>query len=152
MTAVNERLRVDLQGIDLVRLSEGLRLQAYPDPGTHGAPWTIGYGHTGPEVHEGLVIGQRQAEEWLMEDIASAERAVKRQVKVPLTQGQFNALVDFTFNLGELNLMRSTLLRLLNLGDYLGANGEFKRWVYAGGRVMDGLVTRRHREADLFDD
>jgi lysozyme len=110
------------------------------------------YGHTGPEVHEGLEIGQRQAEEWLMEDIASASRAVKRLVTVPLTQGQFNALVDFTFNLGALNLSRSTLLRRLNMGDYQGANAEFKCWVYSAGRVMDGLVIRRRREADLFDD
>jgi lysozyme len=152
MNSVNDKLCVDLQGIDLVRLSEGLRLKAYPDPGSHGAPWTIGYGHTGPEVHEGLEIDQSQAEEWLMEDIASASRAVKRLVTVPLTQGQFNALVDFTFNLGALNLSRSTLLRRLNMGDYQGANAEFKRWVYSAGRVMDGLVIRRRREADLFDD
>lgn len=150
MNASNEALELDLQAIDLVRVSEGLRLKAYPDPGSHGAPWTIGYGHTGPEVHDGLEIGQRQAEEWLMEDLGHASRAVKRLVTVPLSQGQFDALVDFTFNLGQGNFARSTLLQRLNTGDYHGANEEFKRWIYSAGRVMDGLVVRRRREMDLF--
>lgn len=151
MNAQNARLCMDQQGLDLLRQSEGLRLQAYPDPGTRGAPWTIGYGHTGPEVQAGLAIDSAQAEVWLQKDLARAEGAVKRLVQVPLTQGQFNALVDFAFNLGEGNLARSTLLRRLNQGDYAGAKREFQRWIYSAGQVLDGLVTRRQREADLFD-
>jgi lysozyme len=99
----------------------------------------------------GMTCTQEQAEQWLQEDIQSAADAVNRLVTVELTQQEFDALVDFTFNLGAGNLQSSTLLRLLNSGDYTGAAGEFDKWDRAGGQVLAGLLRRRQAEADMFD-
>jgi lysozyme len=140
----------DQAGLDLTESAEGCRLKSYPDPGTGGAPWTIGYGHTGPEVYEGMEITHDQAVEYLKQDIKSAEEAVKRLVKVPLTQNQYDALVDFAFNAGAGNLQHSTLLRLLNDEDYEGASQEFGKWNKAGGKVLAGLTARRENESKLF--
>jgi len=147
---MNELLVYDREGLDLTEDSEGCRLTAYPDPGTGSIPWTIGYGHTGPEVHPGMVIDHAKAEDYLKLDIHVAELAVKRLVTVPLTQHQYDALVDFTFNCGSGNLQHSTLLKLLNAGDYAGASEHFGDWVKAGGHVLPGLVKRRHSETQLF--
>ncbi len=130
---------------------ESLRLNAYPDPGTGGAPWTIGYGHTGPDVHPGETITREKATSLLRGDLAGAEAEVRKDVKVPVSQDQFDALVSFQFNTGALG--SSTLLHKLNAGDYAGAHAEFGRWVHGGaGQVMPGLVTRRAQEARLFGD
>jgi lysozyme len=99
----------------------------------------------------GMTCTQEQAEQWLQEDVQSAADAVNRLVTVELTQQEFDALVDFTFNLGAGNLQRSTLLRLLNSGDYTGAAAEFQKWDKAGGQVLAGLLRRRQAEADMFD-
>jgi lysozyme len=147
---MNDSLCYDDEGISLTEDAEGCRLTAYPDPGTGGAPWTIGYGHTGPEVHEGMTITHDQATEFLKEDIKSSEAAVKRCVEVPLTQGQYNALVDFAFNAGAGNLQHSTLLRKVNASDFAGAVEEFGKWVNGGGHVLPGLVRRRHAESQAF--
>ena len=152
MNPANESLQVDIEGLALEENAEGLRLTAYPDPGTGGAPWTIGYGHTGPDVYEGLTITQDVAVALLQKDIASAEAGVKALVDVPLTQGQFNALTDFTFNCGAGNLRSSTMLRLINAGDFAGAEAQFALWNKAAGKVMSGLVTRRAAEAAEFLD
>jgi len=133
-------------GLDLIKGFEGLRLSAYQDA---AGVWTIGYGHTG-SVHPGDRITQAQAEALLQKDTAWAQQAVRDQVKVPLTQGQFDALTSFTFNLGAGALAKSTLLRKLNAGDYAGAQAEFGKWVHAGGQVLQGLVRRRAAEAELF--
>jgi lysozyme len=90
--------------------------------------------------------------EWLDEDLKEAEDAVNRLVKVPLTQGQFDALASFVFNLGEGQFSKSTLLKLLNAGSYDGARDQFKRWVYDNGKVQPGLVKRRMGEAERFGD
>ena len=148
---MNEQLSYDQDGLDLTEDSEGVRLTAYPDPGTGGDPWTIGYGHTGPEVFEGMVIDHAQAEQFLREDVRSAEAAVKRFVHVELTQHEFDALVDFTFNCGAGNLQHSTLLRLVNEGHFAEASQHFGDWVKGGGHVLPGLVRRRHAEAVLFE-
>jgi len=140
----------DRTGLDLTENSEGLKLTAYPDPGTGGAPWTVGYGHTGADVYQGMKITQAQAEEFLMHDIQHAENTVKDLVKVPLTQNQFDALVDFCFNCGCGNFEKSTLLKCLNAGQYDQAQIHFSDWVMGGGHVLPGLVTRRHKEAILF--
>lgn len=147
---MNEDLKYDQAGLDLTEAAEGLRLTAYPDPGTGGAPWTIGYGHTGPEVHPGMTITQEEAEAYLVSDLHYAEVMVKHLVEVPLTQGQYDALVDFTFNCGVGNLQQSTLLKLVNLGDMTRAVEEFKKWNKGGGRVLAGLTARRDKEAALF--
>jgi len=135
------------QGLALTEQFEGLQLTAYQDP---VGVWTIGYGHTGSDVQPGLTITQEQASDLLLQDVAGAVAAVNRLVTVPLTQNQFDALVDFTFNVGQGNLASSTLLRELNAGNTAGAAAQFLVWVYAKGVELPGLVTRRQAEAALF--
>jgi len=137
-------------GLHLTENFEGLRLTAYPDPATHGDPWTIGYGHTGAEVHQGMTITQEQAEEFLMQDVQKAVQTVNSKVHTDLTQNEFDALVDFVFNCGAGNFAGSTLLRKINAGDMEGAALEFEKWTHADGKVMAGLIKRRHAEAVLF--
>ncbi|MEO1068203.1 MAG: lysozyme [Cyanobacteria bacterium J06638_6] len=141
-------------GLEIVKSFEGLRLDAYPDPGTGGEPWTIGYGHTSaagaPRVYPGLTITRSDAENILKRDLGKYEQAVVNAVTRPLTSDQFSALVSFTFNVGAGNLRSSTLLRKLNAGDVTGASNEFSRWVYAAGRVLAGLQRRRRAERALF--
>lgn len=134
-------------GLHLTEQFEGCKLDAYQD--SVGVA-TIGYGHT-RNVTMGMTCTQEQAEQWLQEDIQSAADAANRLVTVELTQQEFDALVDFTFNLGAGNLQSSTLLRLLNSGDYTGAAAEFQKWDKAGGQVLAGLLRRRQAEADMFD-
>jgi lysozyme len=134
-------------GLALTRSFEGLRLTAYPDL---GGVWTIGYGHTGPGVHTGLTITREQAEALLAADIARAATAVHHLVTVTITQNQFDALVDFAFNLGPTTLANSTLLRDLNSGDIPSAAAQFERWDHVRGTVVPGLLRRRKAEAALF--
>ena len=137
-------------GIALTKSMEGCVLHSYPDPGTGGAPWTCGWGHCGPEVHPNMTITQAQADAWLNADLARAGLVVNSLVHVYLNQNQFDALVDLTYNIGAANFRSSTLLRLLNSGDFAGAQAQFSRWNMAGGIVMPGLVSRRHAEAEMF--
>jgi len=135
-------------GYELTRRFEGLRLTAYQDI---GGVWTIGYGHTGPEVVGGMTITEAEAELLLGHDVARAAACVESEVAVALSQGQFDALVDFVFNLGCGALRGSTLLRRVNAGEFALAAAEFSRWVYAGGAVVPGLLTRRLGERELFE-
>jgi lysozyme len=132
----------------LIREFEDCRLEAYRCPA--GIP-TIGVGHT-----RGVRMGDRctlqQADAWLTEDLHDAEAAVSMLVKKPLTQSQFDALVSFTFNLGASRLGESTLLILLNRGNYTGAAAQFQRWDKSKGVTLPGLVRRRAAEAALFCD
>jgi lysozyme len=137
------------RGLAIIREFEGLRLKAYPDPASGGDPWTIGHGHT-LDVEPGDTCTLEEAEQWLLDDCADAEVAVLRHVRVPLSQGQLDALISFVFNLGAGNFANSTLLRKLNAGDYVGAWQEFPRWNKAAGKVMPGLSRRRAAEAKLF--
>ena len=134
-------------GFALTRSFEGLRLTAYQDC---GGVWTIGYGHTGPEVRAGLTITQAEADALLRSDVEDAVTCVNRAVNVPITQNQFDALVDFCFNCGRGSLLQSTLLRKVNIGDFAGAAAQFALWDHAGGEVVEGLVKRRTAEAELF--
>jgi len=140
-------MRTSENGLALIRQAEGLRLRAYKCP---AGVWTIGYGTTAG-VKEGQVITKERAEELLRDDVKRFEDQVLRLVKVPLTQGQLDALVSFTYNLGAANLGNSTLLRLLNAGDYKGAAAQFDRWTKAGGKALPGLVKRRAAERALFE-
>jgi lysozyme len=142
-------MKTSTQGIALIKSAEGLRLNAYPDPGTGGVPWTIGYGTTSG-VTKGMVIDASQAEQMLQLDLVRFEKAIARLVTVPLNQHQFDALVSFAYNVGEGNFSSSTLLRLLNAGDYSAAAAQFSRWINAGGKIMPGLVKRRAAERTLF--
>lgn len=139
--------RYSATGLSLTESFEGLRLEAYQDS---VGVWTIGYGHTGPDVSRGIDITTEQAETLLAADVAWAEAVVNRAVKVPITQPQFDALVDFTFNVGGANFVRSTLLRMVNAGDYSGAADQFLRWNKAGGKALEGLTRRRAAERQMF--
>ena len=139
------------KGIALIKQFEGCKLTAYQDS---VGVWTIGYGWTQPvdgkPIRAGMTINQETAERLLKTGLVSYESAVSRLVKVGLTQGQFDALVSFTYNLGARSLSTSTLLRKLNAGDYAGAADEFLRWNKAGGKVLNGLTRRREAERALF--
>jgi len=135
---------------DLIKVSEGCRLEAYPDPATGGEPWTIGYGATGNDIDATTTWTQTQADDDLQRRVERLIRCIGGLVAVPLNDGQLAALVSFADNLGLGALSSSTLLRLLNHGSYQGAAGQFQRWVYAAGKVLPGLQTRRARERDLF--
>lgn len=141
-------------GIALIKQFEGLRLKAYPDPGSGGEPWTIGIGTTvypdGRKVRPGDTITEAQAEDFLRHDLARFEAAVSKLVGENATQGQFDALVSFAYNVGPEALRTSTLLRLHNAGDYAGAAGQFARWSKAAGKTLPGLVRRRAAEAALY--
>lgn len=144
-------MKLSKNGIEVAHYFESCKLVAYPDPGSKdGTPWTIGWGHTGPEVRKGLVWTQQQADDAFLVDVAKFERAVTGLVKVPLTKGQFDALVLFAYNVGSKALETSTLLRKLNAGDYDGAALEFRRWNKNDGKVMRGLTRRRAAEECLF--
>jgi lysozyme len=136
---------------ELIRQSEGLRLESYICPA--GKP-TVGYGRVIPDIFHPCKITREQADSYLYEDAQEASRNIKVLVKVKLTQGMFDALVSFVFNFGASKFRTSTLLRLLNRGDYEGAEREFDRWVGRpnnNGNPLPGLVIRRNKEEDLFD-
>ncbi|HDT4905068.1 TPA: lysozyme [Enterobacter ludwigii] len=139
------------KGISLIKQFEGCKLTAYQDS---VGVWTIGYGWTQPvdgkPIRAGMTIKQETAERLLKTGLVSYESDVSRLVKVGLTQGQFDALVSFTYNLGARSLSTSTLLRKINAGDYAGAADEFLRWNKAGGKVLNGLTRRREAERALF--
>ena len=144
-------MQISDKGIALIKQFEGCKLTAYQD--SFGV-WTIGYGWTKPvdgkPIRAGMTIKQETAERLLKTGLVSYESDVFRLVKVSLTQGQFDALVSFTYNLGARSLSTSTLLRKLNAGDYAGAADEFLRWNKAGGKVLNGLTRRREAERALF--
>jgi len=146
--------------ICLIQHFEGLRLDAYWDAA--GGVWTIGFGHTG-NVAQGQRITREAALDLLAQDIHAAQTLVRQAcAAVDLTQGQFDALVSFVFNVGAgrrnvkpgfaylLNGKPSTLLTKLRTGDTTGAADEFLKWVYAGGKRLPGLVRRRRAERELF--
>jgi lysozyme len=148
---MNEALTYSQDCIDLIKTSESLRLVAYPDPASGGEPYTIGYGHTGPDIYLGKKITEDEAEVYLLQDIQRCETAIYGLVRVTLTQGQFDALVDFIFNEGVSHFKDSTLLRLINRGLFDLADKEFAKWDLADGKKFEGLTKRRAAEAALFD-
>ena len=139
--------QINAAGLAIIKGDEGCKLRAYHD--ARGI-LTIGWGHTGPDVVEGLVITQARADELLLQDLAVFEAGVPEVVHVPLNDNQFSAVVSFAYNLGLTTIKASTLGKKLNLGDYEGAAAEFPRWVNAGGKTLAGLVARRAAERNLF--
>jgi lysozyme len=136
----------------LIKSCEGFSAKPYLCPA--GVP-TIGYGSTRYADGRKVTLNDKsitveQADEIMRTSLVEYENAVNRYVKVPITQGQFDALVDFAYNAGAQNLRNSTLLKMLNAGDYAGAAKQFERWVYADGKILFGLVKRRKLEAALF--
>lgn len=151
-----------LQGVDLIKRFEGChrpigagRFMAYPDPGTGGKPWTIGWGSTRDfdekPIKPGTVWSQQQCDDKLVRDLRQFERDVRDALGGALaatSQAQFDALVSFHYNTGAIR--RATLTRKHKAGDYRGAQREFGRWNKAGGRVLKGLTRRRASEAKLY--
>src|ERR1700761_3554452 len=135
-------------GLALTEQSESCRLTAYQD---QVGVWTIGYGHTGPDVTPKLTITQSQAETLLAHDVGRAADCVNKAVTIELTQNEFDALVDFVFNVGTGAFTGSTLLRVLNAGDLAAAANQFDLWDHAGGAVVAGLLRRRQAETALFN-
>lgn len=136
--------------ISLIKEFEGLRTRAYK---CSAGVWTIGYGHTGPDVKEGNVITEEAANELLKIDLERFEQGVSvllQQKNIEVNQNQFDALVSFAYNLGIGNLASSTLLRKLGLNDIQGAADEFPRWNKSLGQVLKGLTLRREAERALF--
>ena len=139
-------MKTSLEGINLIKHFEGCELEAYKCP---AGVWTIGYGHI-KGVEEGDVITEQQADDMLVEELEEYENYIHNLVNCPLNQNQFDALVSWVYNLGSSNLQASTLLKVLNAGDYAGVPAQMLRWNKAGGKVLEGLTRRRQAEADLF--
>jgi lysozyme len=147
---------ISAAGIALIKRFEGCArripgglVEAYPDPGTGGEPWTIGWGATGPDIGPGTVWTQAQCDARLASDLVAYSGEVSQAVGESRTsQAQLDALISFHYNTGA--IARATLTRKHIAGDYAGAAAEFARWKHAGGRVMAGLVRRRAAEAALY--
>lgn len=142
-------MNVSPEGRRVLEYFEGRRNEAYPDPATGGDPWTIGVGHTGPEVFKGMVWTDALIDKALSADLQKFEEGVQ-YLSGDLPQGQFDALVLFAFNVGLGNLTESTLLRKVRANDVTGAVHEFERWDKAAGKPMKGLRRRRAAERELF--
>jgi len=141
-------MEISGNGLKIIKEFEGLKFKSYLCP---AGVLTIGYGHTGKDVKPNQEISIEEAESLLIQDAVKFENAVNRLVKVEINQNQFDALVSFTYNLGEGNLGRSTLLKKINEKDFAGAAPEFMNWTKAGGKVLDGLKRRRKSEKELFE-
>jgi lysozyme len=153
-------MKVSPEGRRVLEYFEGRRNDAYPDPATGGDPWTIGVGHTGPEVFKGLVWTDELVDKVLSADLAKFEQQVEQLIAGhSATQGQFDALTMFAFNVGAdidadtiaEGLGDSTLLRKFLAGDMAGAAAEFAKWDKAAGKSMKGLRRRRAAERELFN-
>lgn len=145
-------------GITLIQHFEGCArrqpdgtIAAYPDPGTGSAPWTIGWGSTGPDIAPGVIWTSAQCDARFRHDIAAFAARVAAAIGIARTgQHQFDALVAFAYNVGVVHLHTSTLLKKHIAGDYTGARAEFAKWDKAAGAVLPGLTTRRAAEATLY--
>ena len=148
--AVDE-MSVSNLGVDLICGFEGKRLVAYDDG---VGVWTIGFGTTiypnGIKVKKGDVCTEAQAKAYMAHDLKKFELAVNNTVNVSLNQNQFDALVSLAYNIGTNAFKNSTLVKMLNAGDYRGAETQFDAWINAGGKRMQGLVNRRAKEKALF--
>ena len=144
-------MKTSENGVELIKRFEGLELEAYQDI---AGIWTIGYGHTGPDVEPGMKLTEREAEQLLRKDLKPREQAVESAVKVSLNQNEFDALVSFVYNVGASAFRSSTALKRLNRGDRLGAADALTWWnkatVSGVLREVLGLTRRRAAEKALF--
>jgi lysozyme len=136
------------QGLDLIKHFEGFSPTVYKCPAGLS---TIGYGHLIRKWESFTLITEAEAEDLLRQDVQVTERAVLRLINVPLTDGQFDALVSFTFNLGSGSLQNSTLRRVVNRNDHCEVPTQLKRWVWSGGKKLKGLQLRRSAESSLYE-
>jgi lysozyme len=170
------RFTLSAAGLASMKRLESLELRAYPDPASElgqacararlhvrdyekvpdwkrldGSPWSIGWGHTGPEVVPGLVIDEMRADWFMAADVRRAERGVRLHCAgVELKQRQFDALVSLVYNAGGAAFAKSDMLKKLRAGDADGAATEFDDWVHANGKRVNGLVVRRSVEKQMF--
>jgi lysozyme len=135
------------QAIHFLKKWEGCNLTAYKDV---GGIWTVGYGCTGPQIKEGTVWSQEEADRELEARVATIGRILSKCIVPSLNQNQFDALVALSFNIGQGAFRGSTLLRLINTREYDKAPEQFLRWNHVGGQVVAGLTARRQAEAELF--
>lgn len=138
---------IDTKGLDFIIGCEGFSATPYL---CQGGYWTQGYGHIAGVTKDSKPVDEDTALEWLRQDIAAVERAVGRMIVVPLTQGQINALVSFTFNLGPGRLRASTLRKKVNAELHEEVPDELMKWVIAGGKRSRGLIRRRRAEAAMY--
>ena len=157
-------MKVSQRCIDNIKKDEGVRQRPYQCP---ALLWTVGVGHVIDPNHAKVPLAERKAlpipagwdrslsmeeiDEILRKDLARFEAGVARLCPVKLTQGQFDALVSFSFNVGLGNLQNSTLRMKVNRGDMEGAAEQFLVWTKAGGKVLPGLVKRRTHEKEMFE-
>ncbi|MGH9818574.1 MAG: glycoside hydrolase family protein [Pyrinomonadaceae bacterium] len=149
--APSAKMQMSEHGQDFLKGFEELRLTVYNDG--YGFP-TVGWGHkikAQDHLKIGDTITQQQADEFWARDLAIHADIVDRHVKVPLTQGQYDALVSLAFNIGEANFADSSLLSKLNRGDYAGAQERFDGWIRSNGKVSNGLIRRRDAEQEMFN-
>lgn len=132
---------------NLIKEFEGFSSKPYLCPGNYK---TIGYGHMLNTNDQRSEITREEAEGLLEEDILNIENSVLRNINISLTQGQFDALVSFTFNVGSAALQRSTLRQKVNRGEHAEVPKEFMRWIFANGKKVLGLINRRVVEASLY--
>ena len=137
-------------GADFIRAREQLRLTAYLDTVAEPPIWTIGYGQTGPGIHEGLVWTAEKADDEFRAGLRAREAALAPLLHCTVSQCQFDALMSLVWNIGLGAFEKSTLLSKLNTGDVRGAAREFTRWCRTGGKVVDGLLARRTAELVTF--
>lgn len=141
--------------IDIIKFWEGFEAKAYKDA---AGLWTIGWGtllEDKPELYKrfvtnGETISKQEAEKLLIEHVKKDEATIKRLVSVDTTKNQIEALKSFVYNVGAGNFQKSTLLKKLNAGDKQGAGEEFRKWIFAGGVKLNGLIKRREEERKLF--
>lgn len=135
-------------GISLIKSREGCQLAAYKD---QGGVLSIGYGHTGREVTEGLTCTQDQADNWFNQDIRNTCATLTRLITVSLNENQFAALVSLAYNIGIGHFTDSTLLKVLNNGWFEQVPVQIARWNHVNGVVSDGLTKRRADEVRLWN-
>lgn len=144
-------MRMTAEGLALIKRFEGFRADAYRDA---VGVWTIGFGHTAqagpPAVMAGMRVSREEAAAILAADVEQFATGVRAAVTVPLSDGQFSALVSFTYNVGLGAFRGSSVLKAVNAGDFAAVPGRLALWVKAGGRTLPGLVKRRAAEAALF--
>ena len=146
-TQRTKNMNISQEGLGLIKKFEGCELEAYV---CAAGVWTIGYGST-KGVKEGDKISQEEADKLLLHEMDEYEGYITDNVTVDLKQNQFDSLVSWVFNLGPTNLKASTMLKVLNLGNFEGVPEQMKRWNKANGKTLDGLIRRREAEALLFE-
>lgn len=139
--------QINQAGLDLIKKFEGLKLTVYLDQVV--LP-TVGYGHKDIAMTVGDSITQAEADQFLTQDLSTAENAVSTSVRTNINDNEFAALVSFVYNLGQGAFRQSHLLECLNQGKMQDAAAEFVKWCHAGGKVSPGLLARRIAEKELF--